>query len=847
MTDVLYGFDPATVATDETGNVAPGRTCTVHTAYVGDTPLSTTKAVSPGTLTPGAGTGGIVEADELGRVGFFATDYWDTLYLDFGDGRRWPVNPTKASMATAQAIGPALATKVTDGTLMLDARKFPGVVGNGIADDAAALNAAMVAAKAAGVPLYAKGTFRISSTVFINGDADLWAATFNYDGDGVAVRLGTLGATAMPALSFVHIRCPRIINTAKSGVGWSSVAGTTGLQAINLNTCQVWVRQVLNFEVGLDLTSNTGGHVHTNYYLGALDNNKINCWIRPTNGGWVNSNTLFGGRHAHFSSEGIGVPGTKHIYITRLNSPNPGTVPNMNLWVNTCIETGPGIVEYGIDVESGYYNCWLNPRNEANGDPPHDKLTVRWGPDSRKNVIRDGYALATKLTQVYDGGTGNYIDAQGFVEHQGGGASPFRRYENSTSSTNPILAVYPAGCLSSDYDPDTDWTGQLSSTGLSGKQKADLFSRVLLDFANGRTYYGNGGAATGRYVGAFGSNLGIAGGSLLFAQHSTYDLGSATQAPRDVYAGRYVRLGGVYLRDNDGALEKSTDGNTWTAIGSGGTGGTTTAPQFDVFTANGTWTKPDGAKKVRVVLIAGGQGGASGRRGAAGTVRCGGGGGAGGGLTQVELDPADLPAQVPVTVGAGGTGGAAVTADDTNGNPGTAGSFSQFGSGTTTAVAVTGTAPAGGTAVNGTGGTGGAGTSNGCAGGAASTTGATGGAGTSGAGGGGGGGAGGGITAANVASNGGAGIYSRATSANSSAGGVVDTTTPPVPPAPTLKGMPGGGGGGGAASITQAAQAGANGTGFGAGGGGGGAALNGNNSGAGGAGAPGYVLVVTEF
>lgn len=264
-----------------------------------------------------------------------------------------------------------------------------------------------------------------------------------------------------------------------------------------------------------------------------------------------------------------------------------------------------------------------------------------------------------------------------------------------------------------------------------------------------------------------------------------------------------------------------------------------TAPtvKVDTYTTAGahTWTKPAGAVRVEVELVAGGHGGGSGRCGAAGTLRYGGGGGTFASRTARVFDAADLPATVAVTVGAGGTGGAAVTADDTDGNIGAVGGRSLFGT-------LAGSVPASGV-VAGIGGTalagGGAGTST------ANLVGATNAtlwsatiAGPA-------AGGGGGISAANVANIGGAGscIYDEATTV-AAAGGAID-----APGADAVARVPAGlsgrSGGGGGASLTGPGGRGGNGSSPAGSGGGGGASVNGNASGAGGNGAAGLVRVVT--
>lgn len=275
---------------------------------------------------------------------------------------------------------------------------------------------------------------------------------------------------------------------------------------------------------------------------------------------------------------------------------------------------------------------------------------------------------------------------------------------------------------------------------------------------------------------------------------------------------------------------------------------------MQVFTANGTWTKPAGAKVVHVICISGGGGGASGRKGAAGTVRCGGGGGAGGQVLAWDIPASLLSATETITVGAGGTGGAAQATNSTNGVNGGLGAASSFGTRFTSLVAVGGF---GGSATNGIGGPASALNMNPPGSGASADT-SGGGAGTNGVRSpwisGSGGGAGGGVTSGNVASVGGAGggdpvVISGVTSLGGGGaagavglpGGTVAARTAGDP-----RGGAGGGGGGG--STGGNGGAGAVGQFPGGGGGGGGAAVDAvGNSGAGGDGAAGCVIVWTYF
>ena len=299
--------------------------------------------------------------------------------------------------------------------------------------------------------------------------------------------------------------------------------------------------------------------------------------------------------------------------------------------------------------------------------------------------------------------------------------------------------------------------------------------------------------------------------------------------------------------------------------------------QTDVYTAAGstTWNKPAGAKIIQVIALGAGGGGAGGcRRGAAGTTN-GASGGGGGSYASIIFDAALAGSSETVIVGAGGAGGAAqVGGTNSNGNIGSPGGDSSFG---TIVKAYGGGAGGNGGATSGGGGGGGgssqagqsgtsaifgaggeaggsAGTNGsvvptsavafGGGGGAANASGAAGVRGGNSVYGGAGGGGGGSVQSGGVTSTGGQGGLSLGSPTNVAGG-----TSPGGNGAPgTNPGLyaGGNGGGGGGSGSTGSGGNGGNG-GKGAGGGGGAPTLTGTQAGAGGNGGDGLVVVITWF
>src|SRR4051812_36976746 len=114
------------------------------------------------------------------------------------------------------------------------------------------------------------------------------------------------------------------------------------------------------------------------------------------------------------------------------------------------------------------------------------------------------------------------------------------------------------------------------------------------------------------------------------------------------------------------------------AIGGGQATGVAVTTRF---LASDTYTIPAGCTRLEWLAITPSNGAGSGARGAAAAVPCGGGGGGGGSkvIGSVSATGNFAPGTVvTVTVGSPGTGGAAVTADSTVGNAGTAAGVHQL-------------------------------------------------------------------------------------------------------------------------------------------------------------------------
>lgn len=179
----------------------------------------------------------------------------------------------------------------------MTARDF-GAIGDGIADDGPALQAAMNAAAASGQMLeIGAGTFRTTQPLLLGGGAAglVMLGSILYAGAAgtTALTLGDGAATRNAAKRYEGLRVVRATIAS-----WDSEADI-GILLRNLDASQVEIRQVEGFTIGIRTLGDERGFEDTTLTLGRIVNNKIGLDVHTaTAAAWNTSIRYYGGHFA---------------------------------------------------------------------------------------------------------------------------------------------------------------------------------------------------------------------------------------------------------------------------------------------------------------------------------------------------------------------------------------------------------------------------------------------------------------------------------------------------------------------------------------------------------------------
>lgn len=432
-------------------------------------------------------------------------------------------NTSDSHDASTSAHGIADTSKLAlTGAAFYDISTYAGVDNTGVTECAGAINTALADIASKGGRAYAKGTFKIGSTVTLLSSVDLGDAVFNFtSASGTAIQVGS-ASTNVTWETFV---LPQVIQTMKSGTGWAGVAGSVGYYCVNLNSCFVTLTRARSFETSALIYGKGIGLAYNTFMVGHLDNGKINMKLDADATGWTNENLFLGGRYSF--DPGFDTTGTRHIAMAV--TPHP---INNNVFIKPSLERAS---EYRLEI-AGWYNSIYWGRYEST------PVNVHWLSNAKSNLLYRGYNLSSVVETTDAGALYNEVDSDQWSRRWSPAPAGPQTFENASSSYAPIQTFMAAGSLGAGTPPATGYAVQLGAVYGNFKRSTDAYPRIQLNAFSGLILLGNGTAAPVAGFSADTTNI-YALSNLGFGTSNTYDLGSPGSLPRYVRAGTAVQTG----------------------------------------------------------------------------------------------------------------------------------------------------------------------------------------------------------------------------------------------------------------------------------------------------------------
>ena len=383
----------------------------------------------------------------------------------------------------------------------VNVESYPRLAGE--TDDTERIKRAIAAAGDDGRVIVPPRTYYISGKITIPCHFDARGAEFIVTANiPVAVEIRTGAGTTLFRNKTVYL--PKITKQTKTWDGTD-----VGVEVANAYESNIYVSRVTNFSKGLKVSAYGTGNVYNNYFLGHLENNKINLSLEAGDvDAWVNENNFFGGRFSHSSSEGTNVAGARHILINQSAHP-----ANNNVFYKPCVEGNTP--EFHIECY-GQYNTFIQPRFEAT-TPKVKYSQIDSSNYAHSNVILYGYK--SEFVQITEDSNCIYnhvYTRNGFKVSGSGGTKGVFIASNTTSNNDPIFVGMPLGTVHGK-DPSTAYLFAIGGNYSRYKRETDAYPRMEFDHANGVVSFGNGTSSPPFKLKAYGTGHGkIEGGNLYF-------------------------------------------------------------------------------------------------------------------------------------------------------------------------------------------------------------------------------------------------------------------------------------------------------------------------------------------
>lgn len=267
--------------------------------------------------------------------------------------------------------------------------KWFGAVGDRIADDTFAIQAAYNSLAEGEKLVIPKGRYLVNGLVFDRDDIFV-------EMNGVFVQKGEYSGTCIQ-IGSKEKRVNKnnfagVLRVEKGGLRWDE--DNTGVKLLNLYESSIKV-DITGFAKGLHLEAiDNLGTVYNDISIVRLHNNQHNIHFSLEDGGWVNENKFFGGRFSWGSNVVSLLPGETleecfertgacHIYIE-------DKTMNQNIFFSPSLEGFGGKFFYN----NGQYNTIYSPRMEA---PNKSAILFHFGLESIYNDVISPYGPATDV------------------------------------------------------------------------------------------------------------------------------------------------------------------------------------------------------------------------------------------------------------------------------------------------------------------------------------------------------------------------------------------------------------------------------------------------------------------
>lgn len=279
--------------------------------------------------------------------------------------------------------------------LHINVKRF-GAVGDGVTDDTQAIKDAITHAESLGshTPVYMPhGVYKTTDTIALSNPLYGHDATINYNGTDTALVVGDESAPKI-VTTRKKFSLPRVVNRLRGSDGWDGTS--VGVKCVNLNTCEIYVPFVQDFETGLLMYGYSQGCSYNTINLGALWENHVNILMDSDDTGWCNQSLFLNGRLQQSLTKGAveNDPDSCQIKLGK-----DGSRTSNNTFINTSIE-GRNVGLYRMDI-AGSYNHFYNLRMENHSE---GNAKVFYRDYSVSNKIMGGYH-SKSLEEVFETAT----------------------------------------------------------------------------------------------------------------------------------------------------------------------------------------------------------------------------------------------------------------------------------------------------------------------------------------------------------------------------------------------------------------------------------------------------------